>query len=735
MAVNNDREAIARWQRMLARYSDENYFFLVRNYLGPVGTPFHKPTLTARLTNFFLNDLNQERIVALIDDDDAMILTAVHLMRTPCENDILDLFRDDYPYAELQRRIVNLEERLLLLPAEDRKGLSAVAVNPLLETRLEKEIFSLTSLFCGESSDRERHPSPALVTENILRGYLNLIVQGQVSDSAAMEARLYASAPMEGMFPTIEPDRVPKLFAMLRKLLEFLQVVAASPDGRHTVSRRSCAALLNLNDRAVTLLLLSAAFTRIVRNANGNADLTSTYGSCGRLAVDFLALANALPPFSRKSYDRLMRILARRNGLSFSVEIADGFLDALLVLGIMDNVSDSGADMGYQVTETARRLFLQNDDEQLTSPLTVDSDCTVSYSGSRRNSCGTSEDLLYLIGEVRQVDVLCRYEITRQSFRHALDYGLSFEEIAGYLEKASANRLPTHLVQMMGEWYAAYHSVRIYDGIVVCCDTRMTRIIDQHPQLQPYIVQRIQEGVYLFSRREEARWRLLLQTAGADMLPKTIQEEMWRTRPNAARLSANVRQQDEIEETGLSLLMIMEQAPQTLNGTRAPASGFSLTAKRLEPWTRPRFLEEIAQAIDRLHLDGTDAEEMDSRFRSSLLLVPQQVVRQRLYTGLLSASGFDFRGKLNLCKSAVGKDDMILEVRIYDNDEEKNILLQAKELMYPTSQDAMLRGIVLPTMEERTIPVSRMFLVKRQRLSLLGGHYCEENRNLHHSIS
>lgn len=719
--MNSDSVSIPRWQKMLSRYSDDSYFFLVRNYLGPVSTPFHKPALTDRLTTFFLNEQHQDRILSLIDDDDALILSAVWLMNAPQEKDLFDLFQDDFHYAELQRRIVNLEERLLLLPEEDCEGKAAVAINPLLQKRLTQETLSLTPLL-GTSRHEvsQQKPSPAILSNEILRGFLNLVVQEQIPESATMEGRFFASPHLAAIFPTISAERIPALFGILRTLLTAMEVIVRNSDGKLMLDRNRADSLLQQDDRTLLTLLLSTALYAEVMDRCPNMDEATLFLSCRTALLEFIALAQSLSTLSVEHFFRLMKILAKRNRIPLSDGLPERTVELLLIMGVMDMTTDkTDGKREYYITSLMKKLFMEIPEAFLPSPLTIDSDCTVSYSGSRKNAPDVANDLLYLVGEVRQVDALCRYEITRQSFRHALDQGLVFDDIVGYLNQASGQKLQPHLIQLMGEWYAAYHSVRIYDGIVVCCDTRMTRLVDQHPQLQQYIVQRIQEGIYLFSREDEMKWRLLLKNAGADMLPRTVHEENGEVRPFSTKQI--IPMQQEIPGKGELAIRRIREGLRNISTAQAPRFDIPRQASRETPWTKPAFLTDIAADIEKLRLTGVDAEEMESRFRSRLLLVSQQVVRQRLYTGLLSASGFDFRGKINLCKSAVGNSDMVLEVHMYDNDEEKILLVRAKELLNPTSKDALLKTQVLPTMEERTIPVSRMFLVIRQRLSLLGG--------------
>ncbi|HRV24187.1 MAG TPA: hypothetical protein P5046_03125, partial [Sphaerochaeta sp.] len=62
---------------LLEQYSDEEYFFLARNYLGLVESPFHKEHITSRLVGFFALEENRKRILSLIDSFDQTIITTL----------------------------------------------------------------------------------------------------------------------------------------------------------------------------------------------------------------------------------------------------------------------------------------------------------------------------------------------------------------------------------------------------------------------------------------------------------------------------------------------------------------------------------------------------------------------------------------------------------------------------------------------------------------------------------
>ena len=103
------------FKTLLNRYSEENYFYLVRNYLGLIKTPFHKPALTTKLCNFFSQPEIEEKILSLIDEMDQIILSLVNIAGPLTGESIINLLEGRWSYGKLVRRVSNLQERMILI--------------------------------------------------------------------------------------------------------------------------------------------------------------------------------------------------------------------------------------------------------------------------------------------------------------------------------------------------------------------------------------------------------------------------------------------------------------------------------------------------------------------------------------------------------------------------------------------------------------------------------------------
>ena len=106
--------SMEEWKSAFLSQPDETFFYIIKNYLGPVSTPYNKHTLLNELVAYFSRPRITERVLTLLDDTDKRILTAVYFLSGPSLTSLYSLFREDFTYLELHNRLINLEERLLL---------------------------------------------------------------------------------------------------------------------------------------------------------------------------------------------------------------------------------------------------------------------------------------------------------------------------------------------------------------------------------------------------------------------------------------------------------------------------------------------------------------------------------------------------------------------------------------------------------------------------------------------
>ncbi|HET7838697.1 MAG TPA: hypothetical protein VFL04_02975, partial [Rectinemataceae bacterium] len=139
------------WADALLTTDAEALLGAVRNYLGPVKTPYDKRDLVKRLESFLRRPDTAESLILLLDRLDARIIGSCLLLGPSSETAVKELFAGELALFELGVRLSNLLDRLLLFRyVADGKRL--IAVNPLLEASLRLTVLDPLLLF--GASDR-----------------------------------------------------------------------------------------------------------------------------------------------------------------------------------------------------------------------------------------------------------------------------------------------------------------------------------------------------------------------------------------------------------------------------------------------------------------------------------------------------------------------------------------------------------------------------------------------------
>ena len=623
------------FKTLLNRYSEENYFYLVRNYLGLIETPFHKPELTTRLCNFFSQPEIEQKILSLIDEMDQIILSLVTIAGPLTGESVISLLQGKWSYGKLVRRVSNLQERMILL----NDGGSLI-FNPLFEESI-RALCSLKPLF-GEEADHLHNGS--YCSTEFVRAYLNVVDR---------EQKIAYKEEYSTLFPSYSSEQLKLLFALLGEVL-YRQCVLTG-EKRIRVDFEKAHQLLALNDRQLLCTLITETFPK-------EKDLPKAVS----FANNLLALLEKIGSCDTQSLKLLLNILALKTGIEYEGTL----LDKLSTLGIL-SLNDI-----WQVN--------QIEEETGRSTLVIDSDNTISYSGS----C-TESDILYRFSDLSRLDRQTSYQVTAQSFTRGLDSNLSWEAIHAYLEKNSYPLMSDSLLKMLGITHERYQQITIYDGIVLVTEDRVTRLLTQLESMQDHIVATIAPNTFLMRRSSEQTWRTILVQSGVLVPAKRTGERSDAAKGGDNPLFELLVQENKVASVPIDMIPSYEVHPAPLD-------------------------KILRMKIETAKLSKTERSDLEQRFKAKMILVEDQIVAQ-VVNGVIEAGGFDYQGKVGLCRNAVGKKNIALQLMLPDQE----LIVQALEVAYTAQKEALLKAAVMPDMEVKIIPVSKIFLVRQLRYHLV----------------
>jgi hypothetical protein len=623
-----------RFEAALNRYSEDNFFYIANNYLGPVKSPFHKPQLTARLSLFFNQQQIQDRMVELLDELDVTILSLLILTGPIATETVIDLLAPRFGYTTIFWRLSALQLRLILLGEDGR-----LVFNPLIETRLFERC-SLSSLIGACDTLGEERPHVCI---ELLRAYLSLVLE---------EQRLGFRESHLAIFPSFEEEHLRLLIPLLGDLLQRLGVFRATKPPQVVDDRVE--ALLSLTDEQLACILLAATMS--------GPPITSALS----FSCDVLSLLKGVGSIEEGGLSLLLRILSKRH----TIDCPPTFAQSMVTLGI--------------IGEGPVHRVMHLDRDEAGDELLVDSDFTINYLGTRKEG-----DLLHRFATITTFDVQRQWRVSKQSVVRAFDSGLSFSTIEAYLTAHTRGGSAASLIKQMALLDERYGMLTIHDALTLVVDERVAHLVEHLPALSEHHIKKLSPTIFLMRRDSEERWRKILTDAG--------------------QLVGSTQRQ--------ALVTIKEEAINPyffdyidLATTERERPG--LVAQRVE--AEPVFDETLRQAIMTSSLLN-EAQRVDllSRYDERLILSPSQIAAQVL-DAIIEAGGFDYQGKLALCRQAVGKKHITLQLRI----DEEEILVWALEVSSSSEGEALLKALVLTTKAERIIPIRKIFTVRLLRTQL-----------------
>lgn len=454
------------------------------------------------------------------------------------------------------------------------------------------------------------------------------------------------------IFPSFEEVHLRRLIPLLGDLLQRLGVVKTGKVP-HLVEER-VDALLSLSEGDLYALLLAASISG------------PPIASAVAFSSSLVSLLEGAGSIGQEGLDLLLHILFKRHGIAY----VDTVSETLVTLGLIS---------GGPVHHVAR--FTEPVGEER---LLVDSDFTINYLGERKEG-----DILHRFATLSTFDLQRQWRVTKESVVRAFEAGLPFSEIEAYLLSNTQGSSASSLIKQLSMLSERYGMLTIYDGLTLVVDQRVAHLVEHLPALEEHRIRKLSPTIFLMRRESEEVWRKILTDAG-QLVGSTHRQPV----VSAKEEAINPYFFTYITELGNQSREIA-----------LPRTGTGAT-----PLVDEKLLSSIRTASS---LNPAQRQDLLNRFEERLILTPSQITAQVL-DAIIEAGGFDYQGKLALCRQAVGKKHITLLVRI----EEEELFVWALEISTSSEGEALLKALVLSTKSERIIPIRKIFTVRMLRTQL-----------------
>lgn len=680
----------------LLTLGDDAFFELLRNYLGPIKTPFNKHDLITRLESFLRRPEIQTRIVELIDDEDAELLTAVWMLAEPTFDELFLLFSVGRSYLDMHNRLLNLEDRLLVYRVGNR-----VRINPLLEPELRSSILRPERLFASrELRAEDPEPTGPWLTDTLLASVYSWASERPEVFRADGTLRKRALGDLGERIPVlVEPlERVSRASdeemrdtarpavageprpARATFVLDALRAVGAltGESGVQVVEGR----WRELASRSPLRRLATLVAALAIRGT----------GSLGSLPEAIEVAVTALPrgrALDAVGVERLLLVLASEH----SGEICRRAREAMFLCGMLTETSDGLAIAPpLPDSDPAPTPLVVQPNFELTLPEEIEFD-----------------DALFVAGLARLVrhDRYPRFELTRARLAGALRDGRTLEELIERLNTLSARRVPQNVVVTVRSWATEYESVRLFRGVVLTVDAARRHAVDHAEPIRRLIRRELAPGVYLLDERDVDALRSALGDAGFELVPELPD------RPEPPDFSLYGSQQRSVDRRRIKTLT-RAFAGDGGHRTEVSAGGASKGDE-----AKGRWLEEIEQRLEDRPLSSEQREELTARVRRKLIVSADQIVAGALRTEKTEARGLDYVGKVRVIEHAIRTGTSFLEIIERTDDGSPRRRLVEPHSLAKQGDELLLSGEELPERNAVELRVRKLGLVRRLRAGLV----------------
>ena len=682
------------WSDALLTSGTEALLGAVRNYIGPIKTPYDKRDLVAGLEAFLRRAETKDSLLALLDPLDIRILGSSLLLGSVPEQVLKDLFSGELPLFELGVRISNLLDRLLLFRYQS-VGRRLVAVNPLLEDELRARALDPELFFSSGPENRRSVPtdgakgsslSSVPVDAGAVVVLFSFLFHAPLSTRKGGGLTKRGAERVAALLPELavpEGDRL----GILAQALSASGVLRLGEDDDRCLDREAFARLLSEWGECLPYYL--AACTATEGGDGGAADSLAVILAS---AMESLPLGLVMP---RSALARWVRIVAHGAHFPTGTAGADSVpvdpaaaLSSLEAFGILTPSGDglvpilpgagvaTGAGVrAVLVAEGSHALHLMPE--------------------------ASLEDRLFVgcVAKPIAIGKVWSFDVERDTVRRAFAAGLSASVIKARFESLAGAALPQSFAFSLAAWEEEYRSLRLYRGFVLVADERQRLVIERSVALGRIVAERLSAGIYFLSVATADEAVAALSAAGLEA-PPLIQA----TAPRFGNfLPEKVGQPARNRIDALRDLVHPAVFP-----SRAPEPG---------PEVRLSALRAILAVSSR---PEEERRELADRIERRLVLTERQIAQSDPRPDRLEAGGLDYLGKVRVIERSLRAVGDRLEV-LYRLPGEEPV----RALLRPVRLDKNEKGLILEAEDLVTgsparVPLGAVSTVRRVRASLFG---------------
>lgn len=632
------------WADAFEAMPEQQFFKLIRLYLGEVQTPYNRQRLISQLASFIKNAENTQSILSYLDKKDITFLTAIYLIPNVSQQTLLDFF-SGIGISDFYATLSNLSERLIIYSTKDKYSDNVCYhINPILFEPL-KPYLSIESIFPEHKIENHFVEDSFCLSQNFLAAFISYIRINKIG------------CKNDG---TIKKNDFTKLEEIFLEQICYLQLLVN--------------AFLNLSllkDDGKSFILNNSRIEEFAKLSQFEQYSLLCVASCCHFSREGLRkyaqllmnVLNSIPEegFSAKEVLRLLVLASTQKENKSSFGAKSRFSQILEQTKIKEQSENSNQESNVSAnlfevmiesaisfglltfsgtTENGTKIYKKNKlpelipiTDNIPKVLNIDSSFTVTLMP------GLSLDsLLPLLSfiSIKKSGIVTEFEITRQSISVGFDEGWNPNSIFSELEKFINYELPQNLKINVLEWYKSYSSARLFSGYVLKVTDSNIAIAENNPKIKKYIKEKLAEGIYLLDISIDSDIKTFIKDSGLDFLGKIQQAEPSTENLSFPKLFENP-----------SVLISLEETLKSSN------------KKTLNVKESHQKITKLEELVKQKEISQQQKESLLYKISNRLILSENQLNSTSIRTEILEADGMDFAGKNHLIEVAIKEDDMM----------------------------------------------------------------------------
>ncbi len=664
MSITADLE---RWKAFLLTCPDGMFFDIMRTALGNIQTPFNKHSLTKKLINYLRRPETTERVLALISDQDALLLTVIYVLDEPDLGVLYSFLQDSYQYLELHTHLLNLEERLLIYRLND-DGSVRIRFNPVLFAALRDSVIDTNTVFVSREAAQRAEPSPWL-DDLLISSVVSYLRENPSPFKAGGKPKKRVERDLAERFSSV--GSAANLFERIHLAINGLSAVGILEEhnGRIQIIVRELQPFSSIG----ALERMAFISGGLWREKDG---VRASLEECAASAMFLLQNLEAGRTYPTESVRRLLIAGGRLAGIEVGMS---GLLNVMCRLGLLlgDGEGVSGPPRGeaFRVEAGEASAVIQPNYEVTLKP-------SVSFSDSLE---------LALMSRLQTHDFFPVFELTRESVTRRFSDGVRTEHLLDILQRVNGGPPSPNVVFSIDSWEKEFRSVKLFRGPVLVVDPGRRHLVEHCEAMSGLIASMPAPGVYLLSTSDTELIEKALRDCGIDQMP--------------------AREAPEIDVFGDRKPKPLQIPTSSIN-TNVPST---LSDREDEG----RLVQELTAKLQSMGVNPNAKRELMKLIDKRLILYPDQLdynlAAPREKT---EARGFDYIGKVRIIEQTLAREDLLLEVTNRTSDGKS-----VKHLVKPTElrksgNDLDLYCKELPGQTDLKMRVRTMSLVRSIRGSL-----------------